>query len=169
MSLQVISSFKDDFRFLSNFWELKNPITDTNSSFEFYTVETAYVASKTRSLDLQYKISKMKPGVAKKFGKTINLSNPETFPNREAFESEYKLELMRFLVKQKFQNNPDLAEKLSLTGVTYLIEGNDWHDNFFGVCSCGNCPSEKIIIEKFGRNHLGIILMETRALQRDNM
>ena len=35
-----------------------------------------------------------------------------------------------------------------------LIEKNYWHDNFWGVCTCGKCST--------GKNHLGTILIQVR-------
>jgi predicted NAD-dependent protein-ADP-ribosyltransferase YbiA (DUF1768 family) len=49
-----------------------------------------------------------------------------------------------------------LAEKLLATGEEILVEGNTWHDNFWGRCSCRNCRGK-------GVNHLGQLLMERRA------
>jgi predicted NAD-dependent protein-ADP-ribosyltransferase YbiA (DUF1768 family) len=40
---------------------------------------------------------------------------------------------MRRLVRAKFQQHPDLAQKLVATNNYKLIEGNDWGDRFWGV------------------------------------
>jgi predicted NAD-dependent protein-ADP-ribosyltransferase YbiA (DUF1768 family) len=58
---------------------------------------------------------------------------------------------MRDLVRQKFEDHA-LATMLDATGVRQLVEGNTWGDTFWGV-SGGR-----------GRNMLGEILMEVRAL-----
>ena len=43
-----------------------------------------------------------------------------------------------------------------MIGIILLIEGNTWHDNYWGDCSCNRCKS------KSGENMLGILLMELR-------
>lgn len=43
------------------------------------------------------------------------------------------------------------------TGDAFLEEGNHWHDNRWGRCSCERCSS------KIAPNWLGKILMEIRA------
>ena len=68
---------------------------------------------------------------------------------------------MKDLNLQKFQNNLDQKERLLATGDAYIVEANDWHDNFFGECVCENCPKDKMP-EGGPLNHLGKILMEVR-------
>lgn len=66
---------------------------------------------------------------------------------------EVKLDVMRDVVFAKFFQNPELAKRLLATGGSNLIEGNNWHDTFWGVDSeTGE-----------GQNNLGKILMEIRA------
>jgi hypothetical protein len=48
-------------------------------------------------------------------------------------------------------------EKLLETKNAELIEGNIWHDNFWGSCECSRCN------HKPGKNMLGRLLMEYRA------
>jgi len=60
------------------------------------------------------------------------------------------------IVKLKFAQNPDLRKKLLATGTEELVEGNTWHDNYWGDCSCPECKNIK------GRNQLGITLMRVR-------
>ena len=43
----------------------------------------------------------------------------------------------------------------STTGDAELIEGNTWHDNYWGVCSCSKCNGR-------GKNRLGKLLMKVR-------
>jgi predicted NAD-dependent protein-ADP-ribosyltransferase YbiA (DUF1768 family) len=40
-----------------------------------------------------------------------------------------------------------------------LVEGNTWHDPFWGDCHCGRCPAD-------GENMLGGVLMELRDTLR---
>ena len=52
----------------------------------------------------------------------------------------------------KFVQHPELAARLVLTGVMPLVEGNAWHDVFWGVD----------VRTGEGENHLGRILMAIR-------
>ena len=63
---------------------------------------------------------------------------------------------MKAGLQEKFKN-PVLAKKLIDTGDTELIEGNYWHDNFWGKCSCEKCKN------KPKANTLGILLMDIRS------
>ena len=62
----------------------------------------------------------------------------------------------------KFTQNPSLKEQLLDTGDVELIEGNTWHDNYWGNCTCSKCSG---II---GRNQLGKTLMNIREEIRKN-
>ena len=57
---------------------------------------------------------------------------------------------MKILLRQKF-GDAWLRAKLLATGDAELIEGNYWHDTFWGMCN-GK-----------GENHLGRLLMEVRS------
>ena len=57
---------------------------------------------------------------------------------------------MKEIIRRKFSQHPDLADKLVATGQKELQEGNNWGDTFWGI-SNGK-----------GQNNLGIILMEVR-------
>jgi predicted NAD-dependent protein-ADP-ribosyltransferase YbiA (DUF1768 family) len=62
---------------------------------------------------------------------------------------------MRQLVAKKFLDHEVLADWLLGTGQLLIVEGNWWHDNFWGDCQCPKCY-------KIGANNLGKILMEVR-------
>lgn len=55
------------------------------------------------------------------------------------------------IVRAKFTQNKELAKRLKATGDKTLIEGNYWHDTYWGVC------------EGVGENYLGKILMNLRS------
>ena len=55
------------------------------------------------------------------------------------------------VVRAKFDQHPDLAQKLLATGDEELVEGNDWGDIYWGV------------YKGHGKNMLGKILMRVRA------
>jgi len=107
----------------------------------FKTVEHAYQAAKTYSIDDRMKIANADtPGQAKRLGRKANV--------RSDWES-VKVGVMRGLLIQKF-SDVNLRKKLLATGKQELIEGNEWGDLFWGVCK-GN-----------GKNILGKLLMEIR-------
>jgi ribA/ribD-fused uncharacterized protein len=64
--------------------------------------------------------------------------------------------VMETAIFLKFNINPHLTNRLAATAGKTLIEGNTWHDNYWGDCRCAKC------INKPGLNKLGHILMNTR-------
>lgn len=133
----AIDSFDGNFDFLSNFF-----VEEDGS-----TVEHLYQASKT--LDLGWReaiLAAPTPGKAKRLGSKA--------PLRKDWE-QVKVQIMFDLVRKKFKNKT-LAIKLIDTFPTELIEGNTWHDNFWGNCSCPKCRN------KTKSNMLGFILMQIR-------
>ena len=103
------------------------------------------------SLDMKnlgyYYFSKIKPSEAKKMGKTI--------PARPDWET-IKVDVMKDIIRLKFTQSSKLKTRLLETGDEEIVEGNLWHDNFWGHCNCQKCRSIK------GTNMLGKILMEVR-------
>jgi predicted NAD-dependent protein-ADP-ribosyltransferase YbiA (DUF1768 family) len=87
------------------------------------------------------------PREAKNNGKLVTL--------RDDWE-DVKLNIMRLALRLKFTQNPKLLYKLC-NETNELIEFNQWHDNFWGDCTCKRC--QKII----GLNWLGRLLMELKA------
>lgn len=70
---------------------------------------------------------------------------------------EVKVPVMAFFVARKFREHEVLRAALLGTGQELLVEGNSWHDNYWGDCRCDRCAGVK------GRNVLGTILMAVRA------
>ena len=133
----MIDNFKGKFLFLSNFW----PCPIEFDGEQYPSVEHAYQAAKTDAPVLRQQVSKAgSASAAKKLGRKLPLS--------DKWESE-KLELMEYLVEQKF-SIPYLKLALLNTDQEELIEGNWWKDYFWGVCA------------GIGENHLGKILMKVR-------
>jgi predicted NAD-dependent protein-ADP-ribosyltransferase YbiA (DUF1768 family) len=62
---------------------------------------------------------------------------------------------MFMLLWEKFRD-ADLRAKLLATGTDFLEEGNFWHDNYWGQCSCQTHAGH-------GQNRLGYILMMVRS------
>ena len=140
----AISVFDGEYAFLSNFYESKI----VHKDMTFPTVEHAFQAAKSLSEEEQAAISIAKtPGIAKRLGRKVLLR-----PDWE----EIKEKIMYECVKEKFKE-PVLREKLLNTYPAELIEGNTWHDNYWGDCSCEKCKNIK------GKNSLGKILMKVRS------
>jgi len=143
----MIDKFHGEYRFLSNFY----PCKIFYKGVGFPSVEHAYVAAKTFDITIITTISLLRPdqaGKAKRIGRKLKL--------RSDWE-EVKLDIMEYLLIQKF-DQISLKEKLFQTGQIKLIEGNTWHDNFYGNCECPKCQNIK------GENHLGKLLMKVRKL-----
>ncbi len=64
---------------------------------------------------------------------------------------------MRKIVREKFIQNPNLKKALISTGKATLVEGNYWHDNTWGNCTCEKCKNIP------GKNYLGTILEDIRT------
>lgn len=134
----MIDKFDGLYRFLSNF----HPCEITDSfGLTYGSVEAAYQASKTLDREIRAKFTKLGPGAAKRFGKTIKI--------REDWSEEVKVLIMLNLLSQKF-SRIDLTLLLLATCDQELIEGNTWGDTFWGVC------------DGEGRNILGELLMYIR-------
>jgi ribA/ribD-fused uncharacterized protein len=128
-----ILEFQSEFRFLSNFWKVRN-----------ISVEHAYQAAKAPTWGERFVIlNAEKPGDAKRAGKHVLI--PEDW-------KDIKEEIMYDLVKAKFIFDLELKRKLLATGQVLLQEGNRWGDIFWGVD----------IRTGRGQNRLGKILMRVR-------
>jgi len=150
----IIDSFDGDFQWLSSFWMLRDNFQvtlDDESPAVYASVEHAYQAAKFVDLDIRkrFRQSSLTSGQAKRLG-----GKNAPAPIRKDWE-QIKFRVMKSLVEQKFKD-PFLEELLKMTGDVPIIEGNKWHDNFWGDCSCDACDG------KLGANHLGVILMEVR-------
>ena len=138
----AIASFRGEYAFLSNFW----PMALQHGGIIYPTAEHLFVALKTTGTDVRRQIAALKtPGEAKRIGRTLIL--------RPGWD-ELKTELMGYILTLKFAPGSDLARRLVATGERPLIEGNRWHDSFWGNCECGRCTP--------GHNWLGRLLMARR-------
>lgn len=137
--MEKIESFEKEFAFLSNFYH--SPI-ECSDGLTYPTAEHAFQAMKTTNLELRKKIAAARtPGKAKRMGRRLAL--------RPGWD-DMKLEVMYEIVRVKFFSSRILKIQLLATGNRELVEGNYWHDTFWGVCN-GQ-----------GENHLGKILMRVR-------
>lgn len=139
----VINRFNLENRFLSNF----QASTFFYNGKKYPSVEHAYQALKTLDPDEHELVrNAVSASQAKKLGKTAITIQPGW--------DEMKASIMLTLLRLKFQN-PYLRCRLVATGNAILIEGNTWHDTFFGVCNCPKHNGE-------GQNVLGKLLMQVR-------
>jgi hypothetical protein len=149
----MIDKFEGRYAFLSNFY----PCEIEHQGIAYPSIEHFYVAMKVNDqqlingihytpADFREMIAKIPtPGQAKKIGRLVKVRNDW---------DEKRLKIMEFAVRQKFKD-PKLSELLLSTGDQELIEGNWWHDNFYGSCSCTKCGNN-------GNNNLGKLLMVVR-------
>jgi len=135
-----ILEFKGDYRFLSNMYKALFYIDRKL----YISVEHWYQANKTLDHLIYETIRLCKNGmVAKRIGNSPEI---ELRPDWE----EVKLDIMYTGVLNKFKQNDYIRKRLLATGYSKLIEGNYWHDQYWGVCN------------GVGNNHLGKILMKVR-------
>lgn len=139
----MITSFTEEYRFLSNFW----PSPIISWGYLWPTVEHAFQAAKTNDLTAAMRIREAStPGQAKRLGRQVSM--------RPGWDG-LKRDVMHDLVELKFAL-PELAIQLQVTGDQELVEGNHWHDNIWGNCVCDRC------VNIVGQNWLGQILMQVR-------
>lgn len=140
LKLMSITEFRNQSRWLSNF----HPVNITVDNLTFPSTENAYQAFKTKQENINPSFLTCSPAEAKRLGRSLPL-NPH-------FD---KVNFMQFISNLKYQNQ-DLKELLVNTSPFPIIEGNNWHDNYWGICSCKKCRNTE------SHNYLGIILMNIR-------
>lgn len=140
--MNEVTSFQGEYRFLSNFW----PCEVTFEGKVYSTTEAAYQAAKTLDESIREIFTSYNPFKAKKAGQSLEVRDDWNYK---------KVEVMLELQRKKYSDS-NLKDLLLSTGDYYLIEGNTWHDNFWGDCSCDKCKN----IE--GLNVLGNQLMIVR-------
>ena len=146
--MKIISNFVGKYYFLSNF--SKSPFEYEGHTYP--TVEHAYQERKTLCPFRREMIRNAKTAF-----ECARLGRSKDTVLREGWLEGMKGDVMRQLVHAKFLQNPKLAQKLLDTGDALLIEGNYWHDNYFGVCTCQDCHENEQ-----PQNILGKILMDVR-------
>lgn len=140
-----VDSFMDEYRFLSNFW----PAEVVYMDLVFPSVENAYQAAKCKFEYDMLIFTRLTAGDAKKRGRAVEM--------RDDWD-DVKTLVMNDLVAQKFRD-PKLRYKLkNISGP--IIEGNYWHDNYWGKCICSRCST------RVAQNKLGCILMDIRDVAR---
>lgn len=167
-----LGSGNEEYRFLSNFYEVEGGVTIAlSTSFAdwpehtFPTTEHAFAAAKAdnekdflaiagatgTSWDGEDGLVEVSsPNVAKSLGRSCSL---------EPYWEQDKIDVMRQCLDAKFSyatpGTTEMAERLLATGQALLVEGTWWHDVVWGVdLRKKGTP---------GRNLLGVLLMARRA------
>lgn len=76
--------------------------------------------------------------------------------------------VMRQALLYKFTQHSNLAKNLLATDGTILVEGNYWHDNYWGDCMCQNSSGKHPECLRPGKNRLGFLLMYIRETLKFN-
>ena len=139
----MIALFSGKHGFLSNMY-----LCDiVYEGITYPSVENFFQAHKTDNSEDRQRIIEATPEEAKKLGRRVKLI---------PYWEEAKVWVMERGVAAKFDQHEDLQKKLVATGNQVIVEGNYWHDNFWGSCICDDHH------ETAGVNALGIILMRCR-------
>ena len=143
-----ITEFRGKYAFLSNFFHA--PIIYQGR--QYANNEAAFQAQKTICARERLKFSMpylTDPARAKVMGKKLEL--------RTGWE-HIKMQYMYEICMSKFLQHADLRAALLATGNCPLMENNTWGDRYWGM------------VDGFGENHLGLILMDIRGkLKMDYM
>jgi len=138
--MEDVKMFRGAYQFLSNMYTA--PFVWDGRPYR--NSEAAFQSAKSLDPAVRDTFSELSGVVAKRMGRQVQL--------RWDWE-RVKDEVMEEVVRAKFSQNPALLQKLLDTGDAQLIEGNRWHDRYWGVdLTTGE-----------GENHLGRILMKIRA------
>ena len=133
-------NFRENHEFLSNFFPAK---VRWDKGIQSYTVENAYQSAKATNATDRRKIAEAStPNLAKWFGRNLQSIRPDW--------QSIKIQVMDYLLHQKFAPGSELARKLIETGNDHLAEENIWGDRFWGT------------VDGKGENNLGKLLMKIR-------
>lgn len=139
--------FTGNLSFLSNFH--KEPFFFPPVGRTVPTGEHAYQSLKTASqIERDLILAADGPRAAKRAGSRSTM--------RKDWPHGGRVWAMMQVVSAKFAD-PNMEALLYATDGP-LVEYNYWHDNYWGVCTCPNCPGA-------GQNMLGELLMMRRSLR----
>jgi len=133
----------------SNFEPFEFPYKYQGITYKY--PETFYQAMKTTEPMIREMIAKLKPWEAKKFWKLQH--------NKELLRKNWRkisLPVVDYIIRVKFQQDTKWYMKLKRSKGD-IVEWNNWHDNFYGVCICASCERNH-----HGENNVGLILMKIR-------
>lgn len=134
-TLPLIDNFRGEYYFLSNYFPCHIEIDGK----KFLNAEAAFQAHKCPARVDEF--TSLSPNDAKKLGRSVELRSDW---------DQVRVGVMYKVLNAKFRQNGLLGFWLHQTGTAILIEGNTWHDTFWGVCN-GK-----------GKNTLGSLLMQIR-------
>ena len=135
-----ITEFENEYYFLSNFYE----VSIEYDGLTYGSSEAAFQAQKCMTKEEKLAFTEYDPDKSKRAGKRVKL--------RSDWE-DVKIRIMEDILRAKFTQHEDIAQRLIDTGEKVLVEGNDWGDVFWGVdAATGE-----------GENHLGKALMKIRG------
>lgn len=140
-----ICSFRGTYNNLSNF----SPAHIMLDGITYPHVENAFQAMKCADISLRGDFVKLSPGQAKRYGRQVTMRTDW---------NEVKDDVMLSALEQKFDLRGQNGMLLKSTGFSTLIEGNTWHDNYWGRCSCRSCQP----FVRGDSNHLGMLLSRIR-------
>lgn len=142
---EPVRRFREEYYFLSNFFECQV----TYCGITYRNSEAAFQAQKCISNQECERFTDLSASEAKKLGRKVQIT-----PNWE----DMKLKYMYDICRAKFEQNPDIRQKLLATGDRHLEECNKWGDHYWGT------------VNGKGENHLGKILMKVREeLRNENL
>ena len=145
----MIDKFEGEYAFLDNCY-LCPVHWETN---DYTNAESAWQSGRLSKPKSRKVFINMAPRSARLKGKGIK---------KIRFDWNKKKDLIMYqVVKDKFNRNEDIREKLFATGDEELVYGNLLHDNEYGNCTCPKCA------EIEGENKLGKILMRVRTELRE--
>lgn len=153
----MINLFKGEHGWLSNFsyhgfWY---------GGVWYPTNEHFFQAMKTLNKEHRVAISKAaKPWIAKKMASESGYRMPDGSLFRIELRvdwDEIKDSVMLYGLKKKVHHHPKVVELLIATYPQRLVEGNWWHDNYWGNCTCNKCKNIP------GKNMLGVLWETVRT------
>lgn len=130
--------FKNNFYYLSNMFPCSVRVRISGHEYQFTCSEAAFQAVKCPERASEF--TELDGYAAKRLGKKVQL---------RADWNAVKLDVMRVIVKAKFDQHPELMAKLKAQPGE-IVEDNTWGDTYWGRCN------------GYGQNHLGQILMSVR-------
>ncbi len=139
----MIKFLRGQHKFLCNF---HYPCKVAHEGLIYPSSEHAYQASKTLDILVRevFTLPDMTPDQAKKLGRAVAC---------RASWDKIKDGIMYEVVQAKFED-PELRRMLLATGDEEIQEGNDWNDQYWGIC------------KGKGLNMLGKTLMQVRETLR---
>jgi ribA/ribD-fused uncharacterized protein len=166
----LIDSFSGSWYFLSNFYltsvqmvdvPFLPPFPEWMWHLTFPSTEHAFQAAKflIQPKNVDFTDPHMTAADAKMYGRTLKPIRTD-WEKTNVTGRELKLDIMEGVLEAKF-NGSILRRKLLSTFRAELVEGNHWHDTYWGVCN-GTGRRCNGGHDPFGDNHLGKLLMKIR-------